>query len=101
MFHLLLSALAAIVYVIGGLFMAKSGIGHLLFVYSCFIVGATFQTWATQHIASMSVTYLVTLGLEAALSMGAGVFLLEENLSGIRLVGAGLVIIGIAILRGR
>jgi len=101
MIHLLLSAAAAIVYVIGSFFMVTKGINHLLVVYACFIVGATFQAWATQHISSMSVTYLVTLGLEAALSMGAGVLLLQENLSGVRLFGAGLVIVGIAILRGR
>lgn len=99
MTHLILSAAAAITYVVGGLFMTQKGLPTLLLVYLCFIVGATLQTWATQHMSNMSMTYLVTLGLEAALSMGFGIALLQERFNGSRLVGAALVIAGIAVLR--
>ncbi len=99
MTHLLLTAAAAIIYVLGGVFMAQKGLSNLLLVYGCFIIGATFQTLATRHISNMSMTYLVTLGLEAVLTMGFGVALLQERFNGSRLVGAVLVIAGIAVLR--
>lgn len=99
MLHLLLTSSAAIVYVIGGVFMTKRGLPALLAVYFCFLVGASLQMRATQAIDSMSLTYLITLGLEAVLSIGVGSVFLGDRYSQLQILGTVLVIAGIALLR--
>lgn len=99
MLHLLLTSAAAIVYVIGGVFMAQRGLPATLGVYSCFFIGASFQLWATQTISNMSLTYLITLGLEAVLSISFGFVLLGERYTQSQIFGIVFVIVGIALLR--
>lgn len=99
MLYLLLTSSAAIIYVIGGVFMAQRGLLALVAVYLCFFVGASFQLFATRSASNMSLTYLITLGLEATLSVGLGFALLGERYTQAQLFGIGLVIAGIALLR--
>jgi multidrug transporter EmrE-like cation transporter len=47
----------------------------------------------------MAMTYVVVLGLEAALAVGFAVCLLGESLSPVKLAGMGLTLAGIAMLR--
>jgi drug/metabolite transporter (DMT)-like permease len=47
----------------------------------------------------MAVTYVLVLGLEAALALGFGVWLLGESLSSAHVIGMALTIAGIALLR--
>ena len=88
-----------IAFVIGGAFMTQRGLLALAAVYFCFLVGATLQLRATQAVSNMSLTYLITLGLEAALSLGVGLVLLGDRYSQVQVWGIALVIAGIALLR--
>jgi len=99
MLYLLLTSSAAIAFVIGGVFMAQRGLPALLSVYFCFLVGASLQLRATQAVSNMSLTYLITLGLEAVLSLGIGFLLLGDRYSPAQVWGTAFVIAGIALLR--
>jgi multidrug transporter EmrE-like cation transporter len=100
--NLLLSALAAGFYTVGGLFMRKAeGFAHALpalMVFVCFGAGAALQTLAMRR-SELSVTYIVVLGLEAGLALLLGVALLGEAPSPRKLAGLALILAGILALR--
>jgi len=99
---ILLGLLAALCFTTGGLFMKQAdgfrqlmpGLAFLLL----FGVGAVLQSHAMRG-NGMAVTYVVVLGLEAALALGFGVWLLGESMSAIKVAGLGLTLVGIALLR--
>jgi len=47
----------------------------------------------------MSITYIVVLGFEAIAALFLSIFLLKESGSSAKLIGVGLVLAGIALLR--
>lgn len=99
---MLLGLLAALCFTIGGLFMKSAdGVRHLAPAVGFLLLfgaGAVLQSYAMRG-AGMAVTYVLVLGLEAALAVGFGVGLLGESLSPAKLAGMGLTLVGIALLR--
>ena len=99
---LLLGLLAALCFTIGGVFMKHAdgfrqpwpALAFLLL----FGVGAVLQSHAMRG-TGMAMTYVVVLGLEAALALGFAVCLLGESLSPVKIAGMGLTLAGIALLR--
>jgi multidrug transporter EmrE-like cation transporter len=99
---LLHGLLAALCFTTGGLFMKYAdGFRQLppaMAFLLLFGVGAVFQSHAMRG-AGMAVTYVLVLGLEAALALGFGVWLLGESLSVAKLAGIALTLAGIVLLR--
>jgi multidrug transporter EmrE-like cation transporter len=97
-----LSALAAVSYSFGGYFMKLSaGFQQALptvLVFTLFALGTYLQTVAMQG-EEMSITYIVVLGFEAISALSLSVFLLKEGSSATKLLGVGLVLVGIVLLR--
>ncbi len=97
-----LAVLAAIFFSIGGYFMKLSaGLTNLrptLLVFMFFAVGICFQTVAMQG-EQMAVTYIAILGLEDIAALLLSIFVLHEGSSLPKLVGVGLVLLGIVLLR--
>ena len=99
---IVMAVLAALSFSIGGYFMKLSaGLTQLrptLLVLACFGIGACFQTIAMQG-EQMSVTYIVVLGLEAITAFLLSILFLNEGISLPKLLGVGLVLLGILLLR--
>lgn len=97
-----LYALAAALYVTGGAFMKySSGLTKLLptlVLVGCFAAGALLQAWAMKH-EPLGPSYLVVLGLEALLAVGAGNIFFAEPMTARTLSGVVLIVLGIAVLR--
>lgn len=97
-----LYSLAAFLYAAGGTFMKYSqGLTRLLptiALVAFFSAGALVQAWAMKHEALGS-SYALVLGLEALLAMLAGYVMFTEDLTIRTLSGAGLVVLGIVVLR--
>lgn len=97
-----LTGLAALSFSVGGYFMKLSaGLTQLrptLLMFTCFSVGAVFQTVAMSG-ESMAITYIVVLGFEAITALSLSMVLLNERATLAKLAGVGLVIVGIALLR--
>ncbi len=98
----LLAVSAALAYTAGGYYMKLSSgltvLAPTCAVFAWFAVGAALQTLAMRH-ESMTVTYVVVLGLEAIAAYGVGALLLDEPSSAVKIVGIVLVVTGIALLR--
>jgi len=100
--HLVLAALAALCFTVGGIFMKQAdGLRHgsptALFLL-LFAAGAAVQSQAMRG-AELGTTYVVVLGLEAALALAFGTFLFAEPTT-LPKIGAILLILGgIALLR--
>lgn len=99
---LLLLTLAAVSYVFGGLAMKWSDGLRVLWpsvgVFVAFCIGSALQGLAMRY-ESLSVGYVVVLGLEAVLAVLAGVLLLHEEFPTQTAIGVILVVIGIAFLK--
>ncbi len=97
-----LAVLAALSFSVGGIFMKLSAgltqIRPTLLVFVCFGLGAGFQTLAMRG-EQMGVTYIVVLGLEAVTAFLLSIFVLNEGSSTPKLLGLGLVLLGIVLLR--
>ena len=97
-----LYALAAALYVAGGLFMKYShGLTKWLptvALVGFFAAGALLQAWAMKQEA-LGPSYVVVLGLEALLAVIAGNVIFGEPISVKVLTGAVLVMMRIAVLR--
>jgi len=97
-----LTCLAALFFSIGGYFMKLSaGLTQLrptALMFGFFTIGAVLQTVAMSH-EEMAITYIVVLGLEAIAALLLSVFILKESSSLAKLVGVGLVLAGIVVLR--
>ena len=98
-----LSVGAALAFVIGGIFMKLSaGFADLLSslaIYLCFGLGATFQTIAIGQ-TNLGGTYIAILGLEAVVTLLVSVWLFKEQQTFPKLLGLGLIVAGVALLRG-
>jgi multidrug transporter EmrE-like cation transporter len=94
---------AAFFFTIGGIFMKMSqGLSQILptaLIYVCCAIGATFQAIAMQKSDGMGMTYIFVIGLEVILALGFGVVLFQESYSSFKLIGAGLITMGIIFLR--
>lgn len=97
-----LAVLAALSFSTGGYYMKFSaGLTQLrptLLVFAFFGVGVCLQTLAMRG-EEMAVTYIVILGLEAITALLLSIFVLHEGSSAPKLVGVGLVLLGIVLLR--
>ena len=81
----------------------KLSLGHTQFrptfrVFTFFAIGTYLQTIAMQG-EQMSITYIVVLGFEAITAFSLSVLFLKEGSSKVKLVGIGLVLTGITLLR--
>ena len=98
-----LCVLAALCFTSGGVFMKyaegfrhpPAGLAFLLL----FGVGAVLQSYAMRN-EGLAVTYVLVLGLEAAIAVAFGVLLLGEAISLPKLTGIALTVAGIALMRG-
>ena len=98
-----LLVLAATAFALGGVCMKFAGgvsrplptLGFL----TLFAMGAVLQSLALRE-AALGVVYLVVLGLEAALTLVFSVALFREGLSPTRVLAVGLILAGVALLRG-
>jgi multidrug transporter EmrE-like cation transporter len=93
---------AALLFAVGGYFMKLSHgltrLGPAALVYVCFGLGASLQTLAMRD-EQMTVTYVIVLGLEAAMAYLIGALLLDETTTLTKLGGIALVVAGIALLK--
>jgi small multidrug resistance pump/quaternary ammonium compound-resistance protein SugE len=93
---------ASVAYAVGGVFMKLSrGVtqpGPTIAVLLLFSAGALLQARAMRD-AEMGVSYVIVLGLEAALAVLLSAFVLGESLSSSRLAAMAVVIAGVAWLR--
>jgi multidrug transporter EmrE-like cation transporter len=103
MISFLMSLGAAMLFAVGGLFMAQSqGLSQMtpsLAMYGLFLGGASLQTLAISRAGGMALTYMLILGLEAVLVMLFGTLVLKEGYSTLKLAGVALIAIGVALLR--
>jgi multidrug transporter EmrE-like cation transporter len=97
-----LYALAAALYVIGGMLMKYSrGLTRLLPTVALVVVfsaGALIQAWAMRH-EQLGPSYIVVLGLEALLAVLAGYFLFAEQMTIKMISGVLPVVLGMILLR--
>lgn len=100
--NLFLYAVAAALYVVGGVFMKHSrGLTRLVPTVALvlmFCAGALIQAVAMRREA-MGPSYVVVLGLEALLAVVAGHFFFHEALTTKVFAGVVLVVMGIIFLR--
>jgi multidrug transporter EmrE-like cation transporter len=94
---------AAISFAIGGIFMKLSaGFSQPIYsslVYVFFAGGATLQTLVIGK-TELGTTYIAILGLEAVATLIFSVWLFREQQSVAKLIGLGLIIVGVVLLRG-
>jgi len=97
-----LYSVAAAMYVLGGIFMKSSeGLARLyptLALVAVFSAGALVQAWA-MRLEALGPSYVVVLGLEALLVVGASSILFAEPVTGKLVCGVLLVVAGIFVLR--
>ena len=99
---LLLQLLAGAAYALGGASMkvaqTRAESIWVVGVYLCFIAGATLQMRSLRFTA-FGTGYVLVLGLEAALSVGAATLLFAERPNPTQWLGIVLVLAGAAMLR--
>ncbi|MBM2805920.1 MAG: Ethidium bromide-methyl viologen resistance protein EmrE [Deltaproteobacteria bacterium] len=99
---LVLYALAAALYVTGGVFMKYSaGLTRwlpTLALVALFSAGALMQAWAMKR-EPLGSSYVVVLGLEALLAVLAGYFFFAEQMTIKMISGVVLVVLGMILLR--
>jgi small multidrug resistance pump len=95
-------ALAAALYVAGGVFMKYSrGLTRLLptlALITVFSAGALIQAWAMLR-EQLGPSYVVVLGLEAIIAVAAGHLIFGEAMTLKIFTGVLLVVMGIMVLR--
>ena len=98
----LLAILAALAFTAGGVFMKYAdGARHAVPVagyLALFAIGATLQSQAMRG-TGLGATYVLVLGLEAAIACGLGVVLFDETATWRKLASVILIVAGIALLR--
>jgi multidrug transporter EmrE-like cation transporter len=95
---------SAFFYAVGSIYMAKSqGLSQLvpaLIMFSLYLGGATFQTFATSNFSnSMGLTYMFVLGLEALIAPTFGAIFLQERYGMLQLAGISMIVCGVITLR--
>ncbi|MET0908825.1 MAG: SMR family transporter [Ilumatobacteraceae bacterium] len=93
---------ASVSFGVGGVFMkASEGFSRLLpsvFLLVMFVVGAVFLTLAVRSMG-LSAAYVLGLGIEVLVSVGHGRYLYDEHLSPPQVLGALLIVAGVATIR--
>ena len=99
---LVLASLAAISFTVGGIFMKRADGLHNAPAAAVFLllfaVGAAIQSQAMRG-TELGATYIVVLGLEAALALAFGTLLFAEPLTLAKAGAVALIVSGIALLR--
>lgn len=94
--------LGSLAFGIGGAFMRLSdGFTRLwpsVIVATCFVIGAGFLARAVDR-GGLSTTYVVGLGFEALISVGIGLLILGERLTGAQTVGIAIILVGLVTLK--
>ena len=93
--------IGSLAFSIGGAFMRLSD-GFTRFwpsaaIAVCFVVGAIFLTRAVNR-GGLSTTFVIGLGVEAVISVGIGLALLGERLTGAQTAGIAIVLVGLVTL---
>jgi multidrug transporter EmrE-like cation transporter len=100
--HLTLSAIAALCFVVGGVFMKQADGVRQASATAAFLVlfaaGAAVQSEAMRG-TGLALTYVLVLGLEAAIAVAAGVFFFGESITPVKAAAVLLILAGIGILR--
>lgn len=100
--YMLLAVLAALCFTSGGIFMKYAdGVRHLLPIVgyvTLFAAGAVLQSLAMRG-TELGATYILVLGLEAALAFGLGVMLFDEAATTRKVAAVLLIVVGIVLLR--
>ena len=95
---------AALAFTIGGIFMKLSqGLTHplpSLAMLGLFGLGAALLTLSIEVRGELGPAYLVVLGLEAVLAFAFGTMLFGEDANPGRLLGLGLLIVGMILIEG-
>jgi multidrug transporter EmrE-like cation transporter len=99
---MVLAMLAAVAFTAGGVFMKHAaGVRHAGPVAGyiiLFALGAMLQSQAMKG-KELGATYILVLGLEAALAFGVGVMFFDEAATWRKLIAVTLVVLGIALLK--
>lgn len=94
--------IGSLAFSIGGAFMGLSdGFTRLwpsIIVAACFVIGAGFLARAVNQ-GGLSTTYVLGLGIEAVISVGIGLALLGERLSGAQSAGIAIILVGLVTLK--
>jgi multidrug transporter EmrE-like cation transporter len=101
---LVLPVLAALAFTAGGIFMKYAdGMRHVTATFLFlifFVLGAAMLSYAMRG-AELGTTYIVVLGIEAALALIFGIVLFSETITVSKMAGVLLIVGGIALLRGQ
>jgi multidrug transporter EmrE-like cation transporter len=99
---LVMAIVAALCFTTGGVAMKQAdGIANLPATASfilLFAVGAVLQSLLMRG-SELGATYILILGIEAALAFGFGIWLYDESIAVVKTAGLGLIVAGIALLR--
>jgi multidrug transporter EmrE-like cation transporter len=100
--QLILVSLAALAFTVGGIFMKYAeGLRNLsasVLFLAMFGFGAVLQSLAMRR-TELGPTYIMVLGLEAALAFGFGSFIFGEPVTARKITAILLIVSGIALLR--
>ena len=94
--------IGSLAFSVGGAFMRQSD-GFTKFwpsvvIAACFVVGAGFLARAVNR-GGLSTTFVIGLGIEAVISVGIGLVLLGEHLTGPQSAGIAIILVGLATLK--
>ncbi|MET0327078.1 MAG: SMR family transporter [Ilumatobacteraceae bacterium] len=93
---------ASMAFGVGGAFMKASDGFSRMFPSICllvlFVIGAVFLTLAVRSLG-LSAAYVLGLGIEVLVSVGLGRYLYDEQLTPSQVVGAVLIVAGVATVR--
>ena len=100
--QLVLAAVAALSFTVGGIFMKRADGLHNASAAALFLLlfafGAAMQSHAMPG-AEMGATYIVVLGLEAALALAFGTCLFAEPITLPKIGAVAMIVGGITLLR--
>jgi multidrug transporter EmrE-like cation transporter len=99
--QLVLSVLAALCFTLGGVFMKYAdglrNLGAVAGFMALFAIGASLQSIAMRT-GGLGTTYVVILGLEAALAFGLGIMLFSEGVTWLKCFAVLLILAGIILI---
>ncbi len=94
--------IGSLAFSVGGAFMRQSdGFTKLwpsLAIAACFVIGAAFLARAVNR-GGLSTTFVIGLGIEAVISVGIGLALLGERLTGPQAAGIAIILVGLVTLK--
>jgi multidrug transporter EmrE-like cation transporter len=94
--------IGSLAFSIGGAFMRQSD-GFTRFwpsvaIAACFVIGSAFLARAVNR-GGLSTTFVIGLGIEAVISVGIGLALLGERLTGAQTAGIAIIFVGLVTLK--